>query len=431
MRERKKNVHRAHDGPCCDSYRHAMHLTRRGFLGGVGAGLGAMALPSLLPRMAFAAPASDNDVLVVVFLRGGADGLSIVAPLGDSFYRKHRPELALRESGPNAALPLDTFYGLNPRLAPLGGLYEQGSLAIVHAVGQMVYSGSHFDAMDWLERGTPGSRTHPSGWLGRHLATLANGNTSIFRAVGFGGSVPISLSGEVPATALDGLELGFHGDGRDDGRFQSAVEAIYGGTTFLDAQAKVTFQAIADLLAANPNDIPVQHGAKYPETYFAEGMSQIAKMIKADLGMEVACIDLGGWDTHDAQGPVDGYMGDLLNELARSLNAFATDLGSTMNRVTVVTMSEFGRRVEENASLGTDHGYASCLFVMGGGVEGGRVYGSWPGLSPGQWADGDLAVTTDVRSVLGEVLEKRLGNANVGAVFPGFTAGSYLGIAKV
>jgi uncharacterized protein (DUF1501 family) len=427
---RKDDSKRGHgDGHCCDSYRRAMHLTRRGFLGGVASGLGAMALPSLLPRMAFAAPASGNDVLVVIFLRGGADGLNIVAPLGDPFYRKHRPKLGLPESGPNAALPLTSFYGLHPKLAPLQELYQDGSLGFVHAVGQMVYSGSHFDAMDWLERGTPGTRTNPSGWLGRHLSTLQNGNTSIFRAVGFGGSVPISLAGEVPATALDGLGLEFYGDGSDDGRFQSAVERIYGGPTFLDSQAKVTFQAIADLLAADPDGIPVGHGAKYPaDSYFGEGLSQVAKMIKADLGMEIACLDLGGWDTHEEQGTANGLMPDLLDELGRSLKAFATDLGSTMNRVTVVTMSEFGRRVEENASFGTDHGYGSCLFVLGGSVQGGKVYGQWPGLSPAKWADGDLAVTTDVRSVLGEILEKRLGNANVAGVFPGFPGGGYLGI---
>jgi uncharacterized protein (DUF1501 family) len=403
-------------------------MTRRGFLGA----LGATTLPHWFPRMAFAAPdrvSSQRDTLVCIFLRGGADGVNIVV------YYENRPTIAVAEPGAGAgrALDLDGFFGFHPTLAPLKEIWDDGALAVVDAVGLPFANHSHFEAMDWLERGTPGDRRLLSGWLGRHLAAVDATNTSPFRAIGFGGLVQASLRGPVPATALSSI-ADFHLQGFEDqlARFQSTLASLYSGSGFLDVQALQTFGALERLAAKDPTQYQPANGAQYPDTDFGSGLKQVGQLIKADLGLEVACVDIGGWDMHEGEGTSGGgLMAEHLQELAAGLHAFYTDLHDRMGRITVLTMTEFGRRIEENASGGTDHGTASFMFLLGGGINGKKVYGPWPGLAPENLADpGDLAVTTDFRVVLGEVLERRLGNPNVGGVFPGFTSPGSLGICR-
>ncbi len=411
-------------------------LTRRGFLRSLG--LGGLVLPSWFPRLAFAAtPASRRDILVCIFLRGGADGLNVVVPFGDDDYYASRRFLAIRQPGRGGreAIDLDGFFGFHPSLAPLKELYDDGVLAAVHATGSPDPTHSHFDAMDFMERGTPGAKSVPTGWIGRHLATLDTGNDSPFRAVGVGSLLPAALRGPVPATALRSITafhlLGRAGQETDLGRFQARLAAVSAGDGWLDRQARRTFAAIATLAAADPGAYRPANGARYPDGGFGSALLQVAQLVKADLGLEVACLDLDGWDLHAEQGRATGVMADLLSALARGLAALYTDLGQRMRRITVVTMTEFGRRIQENASGGTDHGHGSFMFLLGGGVNGGRVHGIWPGLAPEQRVGpGDLAITSDYRTVLAEVLERRLGNSRIGEVFPGFTAPGYLGVVR-
>jgi uncharacterized protein (DUF1501 family) len=405
-------------------------LTRRGFLGA----LGAATLPAWFPRLAFAAPgraAAQRETLVCIFLRGGADGVNVVVPFGDSHYYANRPTIGIQEPGAGAgrALDLDGYFGFHPSLAPLKEVWDDGGLAVVQAAGMPVNNHSHFDSMDWMERGTPGERVLLSGWLGRHLAAVDPTNSSPFRAIGFGDLVQASLRGTVPATSLASI-ADFHLQGFEDqiSRFQGTLASLYSGTTFLDVQALQTFGAVDRLAAVDPGQYLPAHGATYPDSDFGNAMKQIGQLIKADLGLEVACLDLGGWDMHDTE---NDQMPNQLADLGAGLQAFYADLHDRLGNVTVVTMTEFGRRIEENASGGTDHGTASFMFLMGGGLNGKKVYGSWPTLAPEALADpGDLAVTTDYRTVLSEVLERRLGNPQVSQVFPGFTAGGYLGVCK-
>ncbi|HEY0511571.1 MAG TPA: DUF1501 domain-containing protein [Thermoanaerobaculia bacterium] len=405
-------------------------LTRRGFLGA----LGAATLPQWFPRLAFAAPgraSSQRDTLVCIFLRGGADGVSVVVPFGDADYYRNRPTIGIQAPGPGdgRAVDLDGFFGFHPSLGPLKEVWDDGGLAVVQAIGMPINNHSHFDSMDWMERGTPGERRLLSGWIGRHLAAVDATNTSPFRAIGFGDFVQASLRGTVPATALGSI-ADFHLQGFEDQvtRFQGTLAALYSGTTFLDVQALQTFGAVDRLAAVDPTQYGPEHGAVYPDTDFGNAMKQIGQLIKADLGLEVACVDLGGWDMHDTE---TAQLPGLLADLGATLHAFYADLHDRMGSITVATMTEFGRRIEENASGGADHGTASFMFLMGGGINGGRVYGSWPTLAPEALADpGDLAVTTDYRTVLSEILERRLGDPQVDQVFPGFAAGGYLGVCR-
>jgi uncharacterized protein (DUF1501 family) len=404
-------------------------LTRRGFLGV----LGASTLPAWFPRLAFAAPgkAARRDTLVCVFLRGGADGVNVVVPFGDRHYYENRPTIAVREpgGGEDRALDLNGFFGFHPSLAPLKEVWDDGGLAVVHAAGMPVNNHSHFESMDWMERGTPGDQRLLSGWIGRHLTAVDPANSSPFRAIGFGDLVPASLRGTIPATALASI-ADFHLQGFEDqsARFQGTLASLYSGTTFLDVQALQTFGALARLAAVDPTQYEPGNGAEYPDSDFGNALKQVGQLIKADLGLEVACVDLGGWDMHDTE---NDQMPNQLADLGAGLQAFYADLHDRMGNITVVTMTEFGRRIEENASGGTDHGTASFMFVMGGSVNGRKVYGPWPTLAPEALADpGDLAVTTDYRTVLSEIVERRLGNPGVDQVFPGFVKGSYLGICR-
>ncbi len=410
--------------------------TRRDFLKSMSAagaiGISRSLFPAWMPMLAFReqGQGAPGDVLVAIFLRGGIDGLSAVVPFGDGAnYYDARPSLAVAEPGTEsgAALDLDGYFGFHPSFAPLMDIYRSGALAVVHATGSTDPSRSHFDAMQFMEYGTPGVKTTGTGWIGRHLQSAAWQNDSPFRAVGMGAMVPNSLRGGVAPLSLRSI-ADFHLRGRESElrRAQDILAQLYtveAPQDGLDTQAKLVFETVDMLQSLNAASYAPANGADYPadDMGFGMGLKQIAQLIKANVGLEVACIDLGGWDTHENQGTRDGYFANLLNILGRGLNAFYTDMQDYMSGVSVVTMSEFGRRVQENASAGTDHGHGNFMLLMGGGVNGGRVYADWPTLAPEALNDGDLSITTDYRSVLAEVVAQRLKNPALDQVFPGFT----------
>ncbi len=386
--------------------------------------------PAWMPRLAFAPAdgATRGDVLVVVFLRGAADVLNVVVPYGEDAYYAARPVLAIPRPDDTAAgsgdraLDLDGFFGLHPTMGALLPAWKAGELGIVHACGAPDESRSHFRAMALMERGVDDERGPASGWIGRHLATLQNGNTSPLRAIGFGSVSPRSLLGSVPAAALQSItDFHYQGDAQALDAFQRLVARSYAGDPRLGQIGTATIQVAQAVQQLDPGRYQAAEGARYPDSDFGRALRETAMLVKADLGLEVAAIDLGGWDTHFAQGAASGWMANLARDLADGLAAFHADLTAYAAQLTVVVMSEFGRRVAENASLGTDHGHGSAMLLLGGHVAGGRVHGNWPGLAPEQRVGpGDLAVTTDYRDVLAEVCQVRLGNPAVSEIFPGY-----------
>lgn len=407
-------------------------LTRRQFLQSSAILPSAVAWPRWMPRLAFAPKdeAPRGDTLVVVFLRGAADVLNMIVPHGESAYYAQRPTLAIPRPDQTSAPPsaraidLDGFFGLHPALATLLPAWQEKHLAVIHACGAPDESRSHFRAMELMERGVDDERGPASGWIGRHLATLNNGNRSPLRAIGLGALTPRSLSGAVPVTALRSI-ADFHlgGDARAVEQMRAALASLYAGAEPLNVLGQETLDILDTLHALDPLGYSPLSNPHYPTSDFGLGLRQIAMLIKAEVGLEVAAIDVGGWDTHFAQGGSDGLMAGLLRDLADGLAAFHADLFDVANRLTIVVMSEFGRRLTENASLGTDHGHGSALLLLGGNVRGGKVHGLWPGLAEDQLVGpGDLAVTTDYRDVLAEVCLKRLNNPAIGDIFPNYTA---------
>ncbi|HRF60750.1 MAG TPA: DUF1501 domain-containing protein [Fimbriimonadaceae bacterium] len=372
----------------------------------------------------------DGDILVVVFLRGGMDGLNAIVPFGDSAYYGLRPGLGI--GGPDSrsrpvserALDLDGYFGLHPALGPLLPYFKDDQLAIVHAVGSQDRTRSHFEAMNTMERGLDSqSGGTASGWLARHLMAMPPRTGSPMRAVALGSIMPDSLRGGTGAIAIQSLdEFRLEANGRSPEVVERALAELYRtGSDPMTAAGRDTLKVLDAMRKLSPGSYRSE-GAPYPNSDLGAGLRQVAMLIKADLGLEVAALDKGGWDTHVAQGTTSGWLASLLEDVASSLHAFASDIGPTMKRVTVVVQTEFGRRAYENSALGTDHGRASCLFVLGGGTRGGRVYGDWPGLADEKLEEGDLRVTTDYRQILAEVLEKRLHNAATERVFPGLSA---------
>jgi uncharacterized protein (DUF1501 family) len=389
--------------------------TRRFFLRNSALAVaGAGAAPLWLERALYAtdAPGARQKTLVAIFQRGAADGLNVVVPHGEKAYYELRPTIAIPRptSDPrgrdDAALDLDGFFGLHPALGPLKPLFDQRHLAIVDAVGSPHPTRSHFDAQDYMESGTPGGKATADGWMNRALPRAA-GKVSPVRAVALGGVPPRAMRGSVPAAAMQFERM--H-TGAEDPTMQAA--------------GRETFEAVAMLEAIERRPYTAAAGADYPRGRFGGSLRQIAQLIKSDVGVEMAFADIGGWDHHvDELGarPSEGALANLLREYGQALSAFWKDMGDRMSDVVVVTMSEFGRTARENGNRGTDHGHANCMFAMGGGVKGGKVYGRWPGLEKEQLHEGrDLAVTTDFRDVLGELVARHLGNAPVRAVFPGY-----------
>jgi uncharacterized protein (DUF1501 family) len=423
-------------------------LTGATLAGAAGMGHGFSALASV--TVGTHAQRTGGDALVVLFLRGGADGLNIVAPHGDDHYHQLRPSLALARPNDRTAtrgaraLDLNGFFGLHPALAPLLPLYQAGHMAVVHAIGSGDQTRSHFEAMATMERGLAADSGTSSGWLARHLnATAAEGDSPL-RAVAVTDTMPESLRGATAATALTDLadyRLGSapappptgadnrihhaHAASRTDA-IAETLRGLYGsadaGPEALRAAGRETLAALEAVKRLDPTHYRPASGATYPNTPLGNGFRQAACMIKGHVGLEVACLDAGGWDTHVAQGRDAGWQPLRLAELGQALGAFATDLGGEMQHVTTVVMTEFGRRAYENTGLGTDHGRAGCWLLLGGGVQGGKVYADWPGLAEGQLdGPGDLRVTTDYRDILAEIVARRLRNPHLEGVFPDYT----------
>ena len=383
-------------------------------------------LPTWMPRLAFAPQntAPRGDTLVVVFLRGAADVLNMVVPHGEDAYYQLRPSLGVPRpdhSGKKKeerVVDLDGFFGFHPSMRALTDAWQEEQLAIIHACGAPDESRSHFKAMELMERGVDDERGPASGWIGRHLATLNTGNSSPLRAVGMGTRPQRSLSGSVPVSALRSI-ADFHlgGDQRALQQMRAALSTVYEE----DVMGQETLSIMDTLETLDPLTYTPSRNAKYPDTEFGLALKQTAMLIKAEVGLEVSAIDVGGWDTHFAQGSVNGQMPNLMKDLADGLAAFHADMHEHMKQLTTVSMSEFGRRASENGSLGTDHGHGSMMMVLGGNVQGGKVHGEWPGMRDGQlMGPGDLAVTTDYRDVLSEILVKRLNNPATAEIFPGY-----------
>ncbi|KAA0271030.1 MAG: DUF1501 domain-containing protein [Chloroflexi bacterium] len=377
-----------------------------------------------MPRLSFAPKntAPRGDTLVVVFLRGAADVLNMVVPHGEEAYYQLRPTLGIarpddsKKKKEERVADLDGFFGLHPKMSPLLEAWQSQQLAIIHACGAPDESRSHFKAMELMERGVDDERGPASGWIGRHLATLNTGNSSPLRAVGMGTRPQRSLSGSVPVSALRSI-ADFHlgGDVRALQQTRAALNYVYQN----DELGQDTLFIMDTLQQLDPSTYHSPLSTYYPDTEFSLALKQTAMLIKAEVGLEISAIDLGGWDTHFTQGSMTGLMPNLMKDLAEGLAAFHADMADHMSKLTTVTMSEFGRRAYENGSLGTDHGHGSMMMVLGGNVDGGKVHGQWPGLEDGQLiGPGDLAVTTDYRDVLSEVLVKRLNNQATSDVFP-------------
>ena len=402
-----------------------MSFNRRFFLHkGAFALAGTTTIPSFLVRSVLAQPgAAPNRRLVVAFQRGAADGLNIVVPYREKNYYAMRPSIAIPEK---QVIDLDGFFGLHPSLAAFKPLYSQGHLAIVHAAGSPDMTRSHFDAQDYMESGTPGIKSTEDGWLNRALQSedlRRRQQHTAFRAVALGADVPRTLTGKIPAIALNNVN-NFTVGGRSatPTPAASAFEAMYGtsGDRIFHATGEETFDAVKMLRAANPAQYKPAAGADYPNSEFGNNMKQIAQLLKANLGVEAAFTDVNGWDTHQNQGSVNGQLANRLTDFSEAIAAFWRDMGDEAANITLVTMSEFGRTAHENGTGGTDHGHANAMFVLGADVKGGKVYGRWPGLANEQLNEGrDLALTTDYRQVLGEVVTRTMGANNLELIFPG------------
>jgi uncharacterized protein (DUF1501 family) len=408
-----------------------MSISRRIFLRNSAiamAGIGSA--PLWLERAAFAGDqqGARKKVLVAIFQRGAADGLNIVVPHGERRYYDLRPTISVPRPAAgiapeDAVIDLDGFFGLNPALVSLKPLWQQQRLAIVHAAGSPDPTRSHFDAQDYMESGTPGLKATTDGWLNRALP-VAQSKPSPVRAISLGPALPRSLRGSQNAVAVENLN---NFTVRDTAAAKT-MQALYAGTNdkILNGTGRETFEAVAILQAIQKTPYQPAGGANY-HGRLGDSMRQIAQLIKANVGVEVAFGDIGGWDHHVNEVGAKASAGQLpnvLREFGDSLAAFYQDLGDRMEDVVVVTMSEFGRTAKENGNRGTDHGHANAMFVMGGPVRGGKVYGKWPGLAPEQLnEERDLALTTDFRDVLGEAVYTHLGNRSVQSVFPGYDGG--------
>jgi uncharacterized protein (DUF1501 family) len=391
--------------------------------------VGAGAAPLWLQRALYAGdtPFRRKKILVAIFQRGAADGLNVVVPHAEKAYYAMRPAIAIPrpvsagEKRDDAAIDLDGFFGLHPSLASLKPLFDQRRLAIVDAAGSPDPTRSHFDAQDYMESGTPGVKSTDSGWMNRALSKPV-GKPSPVRAVALGATLPRTLRGGQSAVAIESLGAFQVRDAQAAMEFQKLYQNSK--DPVMQATGRETFEAMSMLQSIRRQTYTPAAGADYPRAPLGESLKQIAQLIKADVGMEMAFADIGGWDHHFnevAQKSSEGQLANLLRTFGQALTAFWSDMGDRMQDIALVTMSEFGRTAQENGSRGTDHGHANCMFVMGGGVKGGKVYGRWPGLEKEQLYEGrDLAVTTDFRDVLGELVSRHTGNAALQGVFPGY-----------
>jgi len=413
-----------------------MDQSRRFFLKRGGVALASFGLaggaPSFLTRAVLAEGLSASSsgrrkTLIAIFQRGAVDGLNMVVPHGERSYYELRPQLAVAQPGRGApgeaVVDLDGFFGLHPSISPLKSLWDERRLAVVHAAGSPDNTRSHFDAQDYMESGTPGRKSTPDGWLNRYLQASPGREPSPFRAVSLTRNLPRSLYGRAPALALQNLSDFRVRAGAQTARVEGGFEDIYEQSVSeaLRGAGKETFEAVRFLRQVNPQQYRPEHGAVYPRGRYGDALAQVAQLIKAGVGLEVAFTETGGWDTHRAQGGARGQLAALLAQFAQGIKALTVDLGpERMRDVVILTMSEFGRTARQNGTGGTDHGHANALLVVGGAVRGGRVYGRWPGLREDQLHEGrDLALTTDFRDVFGEVATKHFGRTDLRQIFPG------------
>jgi len=411
--------------------------TRRFFLksGALAiAGIGAsLAIPSFLERTALASNSQNSKkIMIVIFQRGAADGLNTVVPFGDAAYYKSRPTLAIAKpnsSDEQSAIDLDGYFGLHPALKPFKPLYDAKGLAIVHAAGSPDSTRSHFDAQDYMEIGTPGIKSTADGWLNRYLQTNSEPSSkdglAALRGVAIGNKQPKTMAGTGASLTIASLNSF---DVRGGAKTSSAFETMYGKSSddIIAPSGVEALEAMRTIRKIRSTAYLPANSAIYPNGQFGNSLKQIAQLIKSNVGLEIAFADLGGWDTHTAQKP---RLNQLLKEFSSGIAALYQDLGDKMQDVVIVTMSEFGRTVRENGTAGTDHGHANCMFVMGGGVKGGKVYGKWPGLEREQLYEArDLALTTDFRTVCSEVVSKHCGAKDLAKIFPNFQNKSSLSI---
>ena len=404
-----------------------MMINRRFFLKSSGlAVVSTGMLPGFLRRAAAVTGSQRKKVLVVVFQRGAMDGLNAVVPYSDDRYYEFRPTLAIPRpaTGDEGVLDLDGQFGFHPALAPLKHFWDERSLAVIHAAGSPDATRSHFDAQDFMESATPGDKGTRDGWLSRYLTAHDRADATPLRSLSIGPKLPRSLQGSAGAVAIN--QLSEFSMLRQSPVLEDAFRSMYGHVGGDEKTPRLISNASDDTFAAlelvngiDASSYRPANGARYPRAELGGALRQVARMVKADVGVEVAFTEMGGWDTHAGQAP---RLNALLRQFGESLAAFATDLGSRMQDVVVLTMSEFGRTAQENGNRGTDHGHANAMFALGGNVKGGKVYSEWPGLGKNQLFESqDLALTTDFRDVFAEVLARHMQADNLSPVFPNFT----------
>ncbi len=413
-------------------------MDRRYFLKTSGISLASFgfmaAAPEFLHQFAAAQTATKGygkkKVLVTIFQRGAVDGLNMVVPFGESEYYNLRRTIAIKKPNETGgAIDLDGFFGLHPSMKPFEALWKEKKLAVITASGSPDNTRSHFDAQDNMESGTPGYKGTKDGWLNRVLQSTTKKDESPFRAVAMTQSLPRALYGRSSSVAMTNLADFSIKAGIYSQNMKGGFEGIYDQNSkdTLGETGKETFEAVNYLKQANPAQYKPENGAVYPTTPLGRSLAQIAQMIKAGIGLEVAFAEMGGWDTHSNQAlgnnPAQGQLANLLRDFSTAIAVFSTDLGKRMDDVVVLTMSEFGRTARENGTRGTDHGHGNSMFVIGNTVKGGKVYGDWKGLKNDQLNEGrDLAVTTDFRDVFAEVAQKHAGAKDLGKLFPNYTA---------
>lgn len=407
-------------------------MNRRFFLKSGSIALASMGVslstPAFLERVVLGnTTGGKRKTLIAIFQRGAVDGLNMVVPFGEAGYYASRPSISIpkpQSGNTEAAIDLDGFFGIHPAMSSFKPLWDSKRLAIIHASGSPDNTRSHFDAQDYMESATPGVKSTSDGWLNRYLQGKQDKEQSSFRAVSMTRTMPRVLQGSAPAVAMANMsEFSIRG-GKSSANIQGGFEAIYAAKSndALVHKGRETFEAVNYLKKANPAQYKPENGAQYPRNPFGNSLLQIAQLIKAGVGLEIAFTDIGGWDTHVNQGNSRGQLANLLQQFSSGIAALYQDLGQRMDDVIVLTMSEFGRTVRENGNRGTDHGHANAMFVMGNSVRGGKVYGRWPGLKDDQLNEGrDLALTTDFRDVFGEIATRHLGNKDSKSIFPRYS----------
>ena len=420
-----------------------MPLSRRYFIKSAGLTLfGVGFVPSFLRRTAFALEETRSEakkkILVAIFQRGAADGLNIVVPFAERDYYTMRPTIAIPQPSVGTAenqgaIDLDGFFGFHPSLSSLKPLFDARRLAVIHAAGSPDNTRSHFDAQDYMESATPGVKSTGDGWLNRYLQARPEADATPFRAVAIASRMPRTLQGSARALVVDNIH-NFRlagavplARGERPTALAESFEAMYASATdpALGSTSREMFDAMNTLDRIGKQPYQPENGVKYPGGQLGSGLQQIAQLIKSGVGMEVAFAEVGGWDHHVNEGGVQGQLAARLREFGDALAAFHQDMGDRMEDIVVLTMSEFGRTARENGNRGTDHGHANAMFALGGQVKGGKVYGHWPGLKPGELNENrDLALTTDFRDVFAEAVVRHMGAKETAAIFPGFNVSS-------